>query len=153
MLQNFSIASSNAAIPLNLKVCEKQLGISSRVCGLSIPLGSTLNMDGTCVQLAVFALTLANVYGVKPSPGSLVILGITIIILSMGMPGIPGAGVICMTVLLQQLQVPTESVSLVMGIAPLVGMFLCMSNCTGDVVVTAVVARSAGEMDLDVYNA
>lgn len=79
--------------------------------------------------------------------------GITIIILSMGMPGIPGAGVICMTVLLQQLQVPTESVSLVMGIAPLVGMFLCMSNCTGDVVVTAIVARSAGEMDLDVYNA
>ena len=79
--------------------------------------------------------------------------GITIIILSMGMPGIPGAGVICMTVLLQQLPVPTESVSLVMGIAPLVGMFLCMSNCTGDVVVTAIVARSAGEMDLDVYNA
>lgn len=110
-------------------------------------------MDGTCVQLAVFALTLANVYGVKPSPGSLVILGITIIILSMGMPGIPGAGVICLTVLLQQLQVPTESVSLVMGIALLVGMFLCMSNCTGDVVVTAIVARSEGEIDLDVYNA
>ena len=80
------------------------------------------------------------------------IWGITSIILSMGMPGIPGAGVICMTVLLLQLQVPTESVCRVQGSAPLVGMFLCMSNCTGDVVVTAIVARSAGEMDLDVYS-
>ena len=151
MLQVFSMASSNAAIPVNMNACRNKLGISSKVCSLSIPLGSTLNMDGTCVQLAVFVLALAKVYGVSVSSESLLTMAVTIIILSMGAPGMPGAGLICLSVLLEQLGVPTESIGFVMGIGPLLGMFLCMSNCFGDVVVTSIVAKTSGEMDMDVY--
>ena len=153
MLQVFSMASSNAAIPINMEACEKKLGISRKVFSLSIPLGSTLNMDGTCIQLAVFSLALAKVYGVSVSGGSLLTMAIMIVILSMGAPGMPGAGVICMSVLLGQLHVPTEAVGLVMCIAPILGMFLCMSNCVGDVIVTTIVAKSAGELDMEVYKA
>ncbi len=151
MLQVLSMASSNAAVPLNMEFCKIKAGISEKVYRLSIPLGSTVNMDGMCIQLSIFALSLAKVYGVPVSTGSLLVMGFTVIILSVGAPGIPGAGVICLTVLLEQLSVPTEAVNMVMGIGPLLGMFLCMSNCTGDVVVTAIVARMTGEMDMDKY--
>ncbi len=151
MLQIFSIASSNAAIPINLDACENHIGVGSKVYSLSIPLGATLNMDGMCIQLAVFALALAKVYGVAVSAGTLLVMAFTIIVLSLGAPGMPGAGVICLSVLMEQLGVPTEAVSLVMGIGPLIGMFLCMSNCTGDMVVTTIVARSVGELDMEKY--
>ncbi|MBE5847053.1 MAG: dicarboxylate/amino acid:cation symporter [Lachnospiraceae bacterium] len=152
MVQIFSIGSSNAAIPFNMDVCQKKLGISPKICSLSIPLGSTINMHGTCIMLSVFSLTLAKIYGAPVSTSHLITLAILIVLLSMGAPGIPGALVICLSVLLEQIHVPTEAVGLVMGIAPLVGMFLCMSNCLGDVVVTAIVAKRSGEMDMDVYD-
>ena len=151
MLQVFSIASSNAAIPINMSFCENKLGVDSKVYSLSIPLGSTLNMNGTCIQLAVFALALAKVYGVPVSGESLITMAILTIILSMGAPGMPGGGVICLSVLLEQLHVPTEAVTLVMGIGPILGMFLCMSNCLGDVVVATIVARQTNKLDLETY--
>lgn len=152
MLQVFSMASSNASIPLNMEACEKKLGISKRVFSLSIPLGATFNMDGTCIYLAVFALALAKVYGVSVGSGMLLSVVMSIIVLSMGAPGIPGSGLICLSVLLTQMNVPVEAVGLVMGIDSLIGMFRCMSNCLGDVAVTSVVARSEGQMVMEVYN-
>ncbi len=152
MLQVFSMASSNAAIPLNIETARKKLGVSNKICSLCIPLGSTLNMDGTCVQLAIFALSLAKIYGVPISNSSLITMAVTIIILSMGAPGMPGGVVICLSVLLEQLHVPTEAVSLVMGIGPLLGMFLCMSNCVGDIVVTTIISKTSNELDMEVYN-
>lgn len=152
MLQIFSMAASNAGIPLNLSFCREKLGISSKVCNLSIPLGATINMDGMCVQLAVFVLTLSRIYGVEvPAEGLLMMAG-TIIILSIGAPGVPGAGIICMTLLLTQLHIPTDGLGMVMGIAPLIGMFLSMSNCLGDVVATAIVAKRNGYLDREVFD-
>ena len=78
--------------------------------------------------------------------------GVTVLVLSAGTLGIPGAGVICLSVLLQQLGVPTEGVGMVMGIGPILGMFLCMVNCLGDVVASTIVARRCGEMNMDVYS-
>ncbi|MBR4656245.1 MAG: dicarboxylate/amino acid:cation symporter [Oscillospiraceae bacterium] len=151
MLQVFSMASSNASIPVNMEACEKKLGISRRVFSLSIPLGATLNMDGTCIHLAVFALALAKVYGVPIGGGMLTSMIVSIIVLSMGAPGIPGSGLICLSVLLTQMNVPVEAIGLVMGIDALIGMFRCMSNCLGDVAVTAIVAKSEGRMDMEIY--
>lgn len=151
MLQVFSMASSSASIPINMEACEKKLGISSRVFALSIPLGATLNMDGTCVHLAVFSLALAKIYGVPIGSSTLLSMVISIIVLSMGAPGIPGSGLICLSVLLTQMNVPVEAIGLVMGIDSLIGMFRCMSNCLGDVAVTAIVAKSEGQMDMEVY--
>ena len=151
MLQVFSLASSNASIPVNMEACEKKLGVSKRIFSLSIPLGATLNMDGTCIHLAVFALALAKTFGVEVTGGAMLSMIISIIVLSMGAPGIPGSGLICLSVLITQMNVPVESIGLVMGIDSLCGMFRCMSNCLGDVAVSTIVARSEKELDMKKY--
>ncbi len=151
MLQVFSLASSNASIPVNMDVCENKLGISKKIYSLSIPLGATVNMDGTCVHLGVFALALAAAYGVDITGSSIISLFVSIIVLSIGAPGIPGAGLICLSVLLAQIGVPVEAIGLVMGIDPLIGMFRTMSNCLGDVAVSTIVAKSEGLLDMEKY--
>lgn len=152
MIQVFSMASSNASLPLNMGVCEKKLGVSPKVYSLSLPLGATMNMDGTCIYLGVFALALARVYGVSINSAMLMSVVMSIIILSIGAPGVPGSGMICLSVLLTQLGVPVEAVGLVMGIDPLIGMLRTMSNCTGDVAVSCMVAKQENLMDMDIYN-
>ena len=151
MLQVFSMSSSNASIPVNMDACGKKLGISNKVFSLSIPLGATLNMDGSCVYLAVFAMALAKIYGVPVTGPMLVSMAVSIIVLSIGAPGIAGAGLICLSVLLTQMNVPVEAIGLVMGIDSLLTMFRVMSNCLGDVAVTSIVARKEGLMDMEVY--
>ena len=150
MIQVFSMASSNAAIPINMEACER-LGIAQKIYSLSVPLGATVNMDGTCVYMAVFALALAKTYGVSLSGASIAGIVLSIIVLSVGAPGIPGSGLICLSVLLAQLGVPVEAVGLVMGIDPLIGMFRSMSNCTGDVAVSVAAARLEGMLDMEKY--
>lgn len=150
MLQVFSMASSNASIPLNMEACKK-LGIDQKIYSLAIPLGATLNMDGTCVHLAVFALALAKSYNVEVSGAVLAGLIVSIIVLSMGAPGIPGSGLICLSVLLAQINVPVEAIGLVMGIDALVGMFRTVGNCMGDVAVSTLVARQEHALDMDTY--
>ena len=151
MLQVFSMASSNASIPVNMDACEN-LGISKKIYSLSIPLGATLNMDGTCIYLGVFALALAKTYGIPVTGATLFSLSISIIVLSMGAPGVAGAGLICLSVLLEQMGVPLEAIGLVMGIDSLVGMFRTMSNCLGDVAVSTIVAKQEDALDMEKYN-
>lgn len=152
MLQVFSMASSNASIPVNMDACEKKLGIGKKVFSLSIPIGATINMDGTCVYLSVFALCLARAYGVDISGSAMLSMIISIFVLSIGAPGIPGSGLICLSVLLTQMNVPVEAVGIIMGIDSLCGMFRTMSNCLGDVAVSTIVAKSEGELDIERYN-
>ena len=151
LLQVFSMASSNASIPINMEACKK-LGIDKKVYSLSIPLGATLNMDGTCIHLAVFALALAQTYGVQVTDATLAAMIVSIVVLSMGAPGIPGSGLICLSVLLAQMNVPVEAIGLVMGIDALVGMFRTVGNCMGDVAVSMVVARKEHALDMETYN-
>lgn len=151
MIQVFSMASSNASIPVNMEACDKKLGIDRKIYSLSIPLGATVNMDGTCVHMAVFALALAKIYGVELSAGAIASMIFSIIVLSVGAPGIPGSGLICLSVLLTQIGVPVEALGLVMGIDSFIGMFRCMSNCLGDVAVSTVVAKSEGLLNQEVY--
>lgn len=140
-LQVFSTSSSSAAMPINMDYCQNVLQLPPKLYRFSIPLGATLNMDGMCILLAVESLTLAKVFGV-PVPGSaLLSLAFSIIVISIGAPGVPGAGIIIMSMLMDLLGVPAEAVTLVMGIGPIVGMFVCTSNCLGDVVATAIVAK------------
>lgn len=151
LLQAFSMNSSSAALPLNMEVCGKRLGVSSKVYSLALPLGATLNMDGTCLYLGVFSLALAKIYGIEITAAMLLSVGISIVVLSMGAPGVPGAGMICLSVLLTQMGVPVEAVGLVMGVDPLIGMFRTTINCLGDVVASMMVAKSEGLMDMEVY--
>ena len=150
MAQVFSIGSSNASLPINIEACKK-LGISQKVYSLSLPLGATINMDGTCIFLSVFAFSLARLCGVTIPPAAVLSVLISIIILSVGAPGIPGSGLVCLSVLLAQLNVPIEAVTLVMGIDSLMGMIRCTSNCLGDVAISMVVAKQEGILDIDMY--
>lgn len=151
MLQVFSLSSSNASISLNMDVCGKKLGISKRLYSLSIPLGATLNMDGLCINLAIVGLSLANVFGVIPGGATLVQMAVTIIIISMGMPGIPGTALIGLAMILPQLHVPVEAIGLIMGIYALADMFETVNNCLGDVSATLIVAKSEKLIDEKVY--
>ena len=150
MLASFSLASSNAAMPFNMKSCQR-LGISSKIYSFSIPLGATVNMDGSCIYMAVAGLFLARVFGIQIGWSELFSMVFSIIVLSIGAPGIPGAGLVCLSVLLTQIGVPAEALSLVMGIDSLLGMFRTAVNSTGDVAVSLIVAKSEKLIDTEKY--
>lgn len=151
MLQVFSLSSSNASISLNMDACGKKLGVSPKLYTLSIPLGATLNMDGLCVNLSVMALALARVFGVQLDLSQLIQVALTIVVISMGMPGIPGTALIGLTMILSQLNVPLEAIGLIMGIYAILDMFETASNCLGDVSTTVAVARTENLLDETVF--
>lgn len=150
MLTNFSLASSNASMPFNIDSCRK-LGVPSKICAFSIPLGATVNMDGSCIYMAVAGLFLAKVFGIELDGSAFVSMIFSIIVLSIGAPGIPGSGLICLSVLLVQLGVPAEALSLIMGIDSLMGMFRTAVNSTGDVAVSLIVAKTEKLLDTEQY--
>lgn len=153
MLTCFTLSSSSASMPFNLRACQDTLGVSPKVCSFSIPLGAAVNMDGTCIYLAVASLFLARVYGIELGGADLSMMFFSIFLLSVGAPGIPGSALVCLSVLLVQVGIPVEAVSLIMGIDPFFSMLRAMSNCTGDVVASVVVAKSEKMFDAEVYNA
>ena len=151
MITAFSLSSSNAAMPTNMKICTNKLGISPKVCNFSIPLGATVNMDGVSIHLAIASMFLAKVYGVEIPSSALVSLILTIVMLSLGAPGVPGSSLVCLGVILQQLGVPIEAIGLIMGVDSLLDMFRTVSNTTGDMAVTLIVAKSENLLDMEKY--
>ncbi len=147
------MGSSSAAIPINIQVCE-QLGVSSSVYSLSIPLGATINMDGVSMYLAVFGLTFAKIYGIEITLPVLLSIAFTIIMLSAGAPTIYGVSLICLSVLLKSLGVPVDAaMGMAVGMEVIAGMFRTINNSIGDMVGTLIVANKEGLLDLEKYNA
>lgn len=151
MINAFTLSSSNAAMPMNIQICTEKMGISPKVCNFSIPLGATINMDGVSVHLAVATMFLAKMYGVEISQSVLLSIIITIIMLSLGTPGVPGASLVCLGVLLNQVGVPIEAIGIIMGVDSLIDMCRTVSNTTGDMAATLIVARLENLLDLKVY--
>lgn len=148
MAAAFSSSSSNVVMPLSMKQCGEKLGISSRIYSFSIPLGATVNMDGSCITLIITALFAARIFALPVTTAMLVSMVITIIALSMGSPGVPGGNLVCMSILLPTIGIPAEAISIVMGFYSLVGMSQVMTNVTGDAVVTTIVAKWENAIDL-----
>ncbi|WP_026498671.1 dicarboxylate/amino acid:cation symporter [Butyrivibrio sp. WCD2001] len=151
MLTSFTLSSSNAAMPTNMRICTDKLGISPKVCSFSIPLGATVNMDGACIFLVTAGLFLARAYGISIPASSYFSLAITIILLSLGCPGVPGSGLVCLGIVLGQIGVPLEAIGIVMGIHPIIDMIDTMSNTTGDVAAALIVAKTENLLDLDKF--
>jgi Na+/H+-dicarboxylate symporter len=147
-----TFCSTSAVMPQSLDTCTRRLGISPRISSFSMPLGSTINMDGACVYLTLSALFLAAIYQVPVSFGMMVKLAVTILILSMGAPPIAGAGFICLSILVMQLGVPIEGLGILMGIDQLMSMCRTLINGTGDFLGTAVVANSESLIDFAVLD-
>lgn len=151
MLTAFSLSSSNASMPINIDICTNDLGISPKVCNFSIPLGATINMDGFCVNLAIVSMFLAKIYAVEVPTSSLLSLSVTTLLLSLGAPGIPGVSLVCIGVLLQHVGVPMEAIGLIIGVDALIDMFRTVSNTTGDMAVTLIVAKKENLLDMKKY--
>ena len=147
-----TFCSTSAVMPQSLETCRKELGISPKISSFSMPLGSTINMDGACVYLTISILFLAAVYQVPVTAEMLLKLAVTILILSMGAPPIAGAGFICLSILVQQVGIPLESLGILMGIDQIMSMCRTLINGTGDFVGTAAVAKSENLMDLSVFD-
>ena len=152
MLTSLTLASSTASMPTNMRTCTEKLGISPKVCNFSIPLGATINMDGTSIVLTIAGLFMARVHGIEISGAMLVSLLVTVVLLSLGAPGVPGSGIVCLGVILGSLGVPLESLGMLIGIYPFFDMIDTMSNTTGDVAAALIVAKSEELLDKKVYS-
>lgn len=153
MLTGFSTASSNATMPSSMKACDEKLGIASRIYSFSIPLGATINMDGSCVTLIITAFYMARIFGIEINGSELFTIFMMIMVLSMGAPGVPGGNLICISILLPCIGIPSDAIGIIMGVYSLVGMSQTMTNVTGDAIVTTIIASSEKAVDLDIYNA
>lgn len=151
---SFALLCSTSAVMLQtLDTCTNRLGIDPEVSSFSMPLGSTMNMDGACVYLTVSALFLAEIYGIELTAGELLNLAVTTLLLSVGAPPVPGAGFVCLSVLVLQLGLPINSVGVLLGIDQFMSMCRTVINGAGDIVVTALVACREGRMDEGVFDA
>ena len=147
----FSTASSSATVPVSLEIAEKELGISKNIASFTIPLGATINMDGTAIMQGVATFFIAQVYGVPLTLNMMVTVIITATLASIGTAGVPGAGPIMLSMVLQSAGLPLEGIGLIMGIDRLVDMGRTVTNITGDAVCTAIIAKQEGEINLEAF--
>lgn len=150
-LQTFALSSSSAAIPFNMDACKK-LGISQKVYALAIPLGATINMNGTCIMSIIFSLLTAVLFGVEVPSSIIPSFCILVIMISVGIPGMPGVGLAFYAIFFEFLGVPMEAIGFVMGPDTIADMACTMTNCMGDVAGAVLVSKSMGLLDEKVYN-
>ena len=148
----FSTSSSSATIPVTLSTLERRHGVANPVAAFTVPLGATINMDGTAIMQGAATVFIANVYGIDLGLGDFVAVILTATLASIGTAGAPGAGLIMLAMVLQQVGLPVEGIALIIGVERLIDMLRTTVNVTGDCAVTCVVARSEGALDLDVFN-
>lgn len=147
MVFGFSTASSNATIPVTLRTVEKDLGVNNSVASFSVPLGATINMDGTAIMQGVATAFIAQVYGIDISLTGYLMVVLTATLASIGTAGVPGVGMITLAMVLQQAGLPVEGVALIIGVDRLLDMVRTAVNITGDAMVSTVVANSEGMLD------
>lgn len=141
----FSTSSSSATLPLSMNVAEKNLGVSKEVSSFVLPLGATINMDGTALYQAVAAIFIAQVYAIDLSVGQQLTIILTATLASVGAAGVPGAGMITLALVLSTLGVPETGIALIFGLDRILDMCRTVVNVNGDLTLTAIMAKSEGE--------
>ncbi|HAI68904.1 MAG TPA: dicarboxylate/amino acid:cation symporter [Gammaproteobacteria bacterium] len=148
----FSTASSNATIPINIENAENKLGVDNSVASFTIPLGATINMDGTAIMQGVATVFIANVYGIDLGLTDYLLVILTATLASVGTAGVPGVGLIMLAMVLNQVGLPVEGIALIIGVDRLLDMMRTAVNVTGDAAATVIIAKSEGNLDQKVYN-
>jgi len=148
----FSTSSSAATIPVTLNTLETRMGVKNSVASFTVPLGATINMDGTAIMQGVATVFIANVYGVDLAIGDYLTVILTATLASIGTAAVPSAGLIMLAMVLGQVGLPVEGIALIIGIDRLLDMLRTAVNVAGDGAVTCLVARSEGALDLDTFN-
>lgn len=142
MMLAFTTCSSAGTLPVNMKNAQEKLGLSREITSFVLPLGATINMDGTAIYMGVCSLFIANVFGINLTSSDMLMIIFTGTLASIGTAGVPGAGLIMLAMVLQTVQLPLEGLALVAGIDRVLDMFRTTVNITGDVAVAAVVDKS-----------
>lgn len=145
LLTAFSTSSSNATLPLTMTAMEKNAGVSNKLASFTLPLGATINMDGTALYEVVAALFIAQAYGIDLTLGEQVICVFTALLASVGAAGIPMAGMVTMGIVLSAVGLPLEGIGLILAVDRILDMFRTTVNVWGDSCVCAIVAQSEGE--------
>lgn len=153
MVFGFSTASSNATLPVTLRTVEKDLGVDNRVASFTVPLGATINMDGTAIMQGVATVFIAQVYQIDIGLAGYLMVILTATLASIGTAGVPGVGLIMLAMVLQQVGLPVEGVALIIGVDRLLDMVRTAVNITGDAMVSLVVAKGEGMLDLEKFHA
>lgn len=152
MLVAFSTSSSNATIPVTMSTVEKKMGASRSIASFSIPFGATINMDGTAIMQGVAVVFISQVYGIDLTLGDFLMVITTATLASVGTAGVPGVGLITLSMVLTQVGLPVEGIALIMGIDRLLDMSRTAVNISGDAIVSLIVAKSEGEFDEKVWH-
>ena len=144
MMFAFSTSSSNATLPITLRTAEEKLGVDNRVASFTVPLGATINMDGTAIMQGVATAFIAQAYQIDIGLAGYLTVILTATLASVGTAGVPGVGLITLAMVLQQVGLPVEGIALIIGVDRLLDMLRTAVNVTGDSMVTTTVAKSEG---------
>ena len=151
MVFAFSTSSSNATIPLNMETLEEKVGVNPKVSSFTIPLGATINMDGTAIMQGAAVVFIAQAFGIDLTPAMLVTTVVTAVTASIGTAGVPGVGTIMLAMVFESVGLPAEGVAMIMGIDRILDMGRTTINITGDAVVTTIMAKLTGMLDTGVF--
>lgn len=152
MLVAFSTASSGATLPITLRTVEQRVGVRNEVAAFVVPLGATINMDGTAIMQGVATVFIAQFYGIDLALGDYLMVILTATLASIGTAGVPGVGLIMLTMVLTQVGLPVEGIMLIIGVDRLLDMLRTAVNVTGDGTVATIVARSEDDLDMNVFD-
>ena len=142
----FSTSSSAATLPVTIQRCEDNLGISKEVSSFVLPLGATINMDGTALYQAVAAVFIAQAFGIDLDLGQQLTIVLTATLASIGAAAVPGAGMVTLVIVLEAINVPAAGLALIFGVDRILDMMRTVVNVTGDSAVAVVVASTEGEL-------
>jgi len=148
----FSTASSNATLPVNLETVEHKLGVPNSIASFTIPLGATINMDGTAIMQGVATVFVAQVYAVPLGVTDYLMVILTATLASIGTAGVPGVGLVMLAMVFKQVNLPVEGIGLIIGVDRLLDMVRTAINVTGDAVVSVIVAKSENQLDMVAFN-
>ena len=148
----FSTATSNATIPMSIDTLNKKMGVSKQISSFTIPLGATINMDGTSIMQGVAVIFIAEAYGIHLTPANLATVVVTATLASIGTAGIPSVGLVTLAMVLNSVGLPTEGIALIMGIDRILDMLRTAVNITGDAVCTTIVSHQEKALNREVFN-
>ena len=148
----FSTSSSNATIPITLRTVTKRMGVDNSVASFTVPFGATINMDGTAIMQGTATIFIANIYGIDLGVTDYLIVILMSVLASVGTAGVPGVGLIMLSMVFAQVGLPIEGIGLILGVDRILDMLRTAVNVGGDAAVTAIVAKSENKMDLAIYN-
>ena len=142
----FSTSSSGATLPVTMERCEDELGVSEEVSSFVLPLGATINMDGTALYQAIAAVFIAQTLGMDLTLGAQLTIVLTAVLASIGTAAVPGAGIIMLVIILEAIGIPSAGIALILGVDRILDMMRTVTNVTGDASVAVAVASTEGQI-------